>query len=289
MPENILFYIIFLSQIFLISYFYPRKILRRMKYVLATYPADTYPRLYPKPVVYYENGQRNFRLINYVIFALGILTISLSVILDSAFSGKISEAVPTAYFFIQMIPFMILEFSEFAYFKTMRKADRRTTRHAELLPRRLVDFIPAKFVGLAVLMFLACIGFFYNLEQFRFHPDNDTFVILVTLGLSNFLFAGIIYWNLYGKKLNPHQSNKDRFQQIEVTVKSLIFMSITASIFLIVMKAVDTMQLDLLKPALMSIYFQFIIVIGLGSLLRKLRIENLDFDVYKADTLTKGD
>ena len=38
MPDNILFYAVFLSQILLLSFYFPRKMLKRISYVLATYP-----------------------------------------------------------------------------------------------------------------------------------------------------------------------------------------------------------------------------------------------------------
>jgi len=59
---NILLGIAFLGQIFLISYYYPEKILARMDYVRATYPPSQYPRLYPKPIEYYTVGRSSLRL-----------------------------------------------------------------------------------------------------------------------------------------------------------------------------------------------------------------------------------
>ena len=43
--SNNLFYIVFLGQILLISYYFPRKLLERMQYVLETYPPAAYPKL----------------------------------------------------------------------------------------------------------------------------------------------------------------------------------------------------------------------------------------------------
>ncbi len=283
MLDNILFYFVFLSQIILISFYYPKQITRRIKYVLETYPPSEYPKLYPKNIAYYDIGQRIFRVINQVIFVLGFIILFLIGLWDNSSDGKISEVIPLVYFFIQMAPLILIELSEFAYFKLMRKANVRTTRKAELLPRRLFDFISPKVVALAVLMNIACIAFFYSLHQFQFDLSNDTFVIAITLTASNIIFAGIIFWNLYGKKLNPHQATKDRIRQIEITVKSLVYMSIAASVFLIISEGVDELNLDYLEPSIMSLYLQFIILIGLGSLLRNLRIENIDFEVYKND------
>ena len=56
---------------------------------------------------------------------------------------------------------------------------------------------------------------------------------------------------------------------------------ILASLFLIITGIVEHYNLDYLEATLMSIYLQLIIFIGLGSILRGLRVENIDFEVYK--------
>jgi len=281
MPDNILFYFVFLSQILLVSYYYPKQILSRVTHVLRTYPPSEYPKLYLKDMAYYKIGQTVYRFVNLIILAIGFIILVIIGIWDNSSNGKISEAIPVAYFFVQMAPLLIMEASSFAYFKLMRKADIRTTRKADLQPRRLFDFVSPIFVTIAVFLFIVCIGFYHTINPFRFDPSNDTFVIAITMILSNLLFAGIIFWNLYGKKLDPYQAGKDRLKQIEITVKSLVYMSIAASIFLIIFEAMDEFNLDYLEPVLMSIYFQFIIFLGLGSMLRNYNMEDMNFDVYK--------
>ncbi len=60
--SNNLFYVAFLSQIFLMSYYFPNKLLARMRHVLTTYPPAAYPKLYPKPIEQYE--RRELGLVN---------------------------------------------------------------------------------------------------------------------------------------------------------------------------------------------------------------------------------
>ena len=38
MPVDILFYVVFLGQILVISFYFPRKMLGQMRYVIKTYP-----------------------------------------------------------------------------------------------------------------------------------------------------------------------------------------------------------------------------------------------------------
>jgi len=132
MSGNTLFYIVFLSQIFLLSFYLPGKILGRMKSVLEVYPPSQYPKLYPRPVEYYKKGQRRYRFVNRAIFLLGfVILFALLFIVDHASfadDGFISEAWPAAYGMIQFLPLIFLEFSEFSQFKQMRKANQDTTR-----------------------------------------------------------------------------------------------------------------------------------------------------------------
>ena len=281
MPDNIIFYIVFLSQIILISYYYPSQILRQMKTVLTNYPPDQYPKLYPKPVEYYRMGQRIYQAINLAILVIGvILLITVAKGSNSPFN-KISEVVPFGYWMLQVLPILIMELLGFTNFKLMRKADTKGTRFAELNPRRLFDFISPAVFGLAIFMYFACLMFFYNIHQFQFHPSNDTFVIFVTLTFMNVLFAGIIFKNLRGKKLDPHQAHEDRMRQIETAIKSLFVMSIVASIFLITVEGMQELELKHHIASLMSFYLQLTLVIGLGAMLRKIRIEDINFEVYK--------
>ena len=71
--SNNLFYISFLSQIILMSYYFPNKLLERMQHVLTTYPPTTYPKLYPKSVEQYQMAQLAFKYVNRFILLLGFL------------------------------------------------------------------------------------------------------------------------------------------------------------------------------------------------------------------------
>ena len=59
--------------------------------------------------------------------------------------------------------------------------------------------------------------------------------------------------------------------------------SIFLSLFLMANSAVDVYQLGYLEIIINSIYFQVIAFFGIGSMLRTIRLDNIDFDVYKAD------
>lgn len=113
MPDSSLFYFVFLGQILLISMYFPRKILGRMRHVIKTYPPSKYPRLYPKPIEYYEKGQRNYRVINQAIFVLGFILMFAFGLWGYPDEGKIARLIPVIFGVLQIFPLIGMEISEF--------------------------------------------------------------------------------------------------------------------------------------------------------------------------------
>lgn len=285
MPDNIIFYFIFLSQIILISYYYPKQVLNRMNRVMTKYPPTEYPKLYPESTTAVAKGQRIFRIVNNVILVIGFILIFGYGLLSREYEStqKHAEGLPLFYGMLQFMPFMLVEFSGFKQFKLMRNANIRTTRLASLQRRNLFDFVSPVIFGVAVLMFLGYVLFEFLMGQFESAADNDGIIRVVTLIICNFLFAVIICFNLHGKKLDPHQAHDDRIRQISFTIKSLIVTSIFVSVFFIVTVTLREFNLEYLEIYANGLYFQSIALISIGSLLKIMKIEDINFDVYKAD------
>jgi len=287
MYDNILFYVVFLSQLLLVSHFYPQKVLSQMRQMLSRYPATEYPKFYTKPVEFYANGMRIYEITNKAILTLGIILLVSIGVWDGKSEGYVPEMLPFAFWGLQIIPFLLIELFGYTNSKMMREADKRTTRNADLNPRRLFDFVSPVMVGLSVFMYVGTILFFYMIHGFEFHPRNDTLVIFVSLSLMNLLFVAIITWNLRGKKKDPHQAHSDRIRQMGVSLRSLFVMSIVASVFIVTVEGLQTFELKYLASSLMSLYLQLTVAIGIGSILRSLRLEDMNFDVYREDVSLK--
>ncbi|MCB9059691.1 MAG: hypothetical protein H6627_14090 [Calditrichae bacterium] len=285
---NFLFYLVFASQVFLVSFYYPNRILERTRQVVAKFPPQSHPKLYPKPLEYYAKAQRNYRMINGLIFLIGLILLGTVISWDynSGVNQKHAEAMPLFYGIVQFFPFILLELSGFKQFKLMREADKRTTRKATLQPRRLFDFISPIYIWLALITFLSYVLFELYMPDLRFHWDSDALIRISSLVVCNLLFAAIILWNIYGKKLDPYQASKDRIRQTEFTFKSLVFTSMAVSLFFIATIIVDEFGFDKIEIIINSLYFQLVALLGAGTMLRNLRIENIDFDVYKEDAAT---
>ncbi len=286
--SNNIFYIGFISQIFILSYYFPKMLLARMRHVLASYPPDKYPKLYPRPIEHYQRAHRGFKAICVSILLLGVLILfAVMFWVDHATfadHGFISVAWPAAYGMIQFIPLMIVEFSELGHMKQMRSANSTSTRTADLRRRGLTDLASPILIGMALLAYAGAILFDLYAHDFAVSWGHDTIQRVITMTVTNGLLVIIGAWNLYGSKLNPHQSADDRIQTISVNLKSLLLISIALSVFIAVSAADDIYNLDAFEAVIMSVYFQVIAVFSIGYSLHNIKPDEIDFEVYKNET-----
>ena len=276
MPEHMLFHVVFLCQVLLVSFYLPRVILRRMKYVFETYPPSTHPKLYPRPVEYYEGAQRKYRITNLRILLAGLLL--LAVLLVYPRSGEWDHVIAWWYFIVQFLPVMLLDVSSRREFRLMRSVSSRTTRRAELRPRRLFDFVSPTMIGVAIITYIAFVVLVVYIRQFDF-PWFGGYVNIVVVTIANLGFAGVIFWSIYGRKLNPHQAHADRMRYIETIVPILVFVSIVATIFIALLIVLAALELRSFQPVAQSVYLQLVAVISLQAY----RIDFNDYEVYRED------
>ncbi|MFC1492845.1 hypothetical protein ACFL6O_02720 [candidate division KSB1 bacterium] len=248
-----------------------------MKFMSEKYPPAVYPKLYPKGIEYFRKAWRNYKNMNLFILLAGLLLIA--VLIGYPQSGEWDAGnIVFVCFMIQFIPVMLLEIGSFKYYKLMRITDPRSTRKAELRPRRLFDFVSPKLVGMAALVYIAFIVFVIYIRQFEYPWFGGYGNIAGVTGI-NIFFAVIIMWNMYGKKIDPYQADEDRKRQIGLVVKQTVFVSIAATMFIAIDIVLAVLDLRNLQPLVMSLYFQLIAVAALQSL----RIDTINFEVYKAD------
>ncbi len=286
MSIHILFYALFLSQIILISYYYPTQIIKRIDGVLKKFPPEDYPKLYPESIDNVIAGKKRYRLLNQIILIIGLVLMGVYAFMSAGYEGdqKFAEGLPLMFGMIQFIPFMLLEISSFRQFKLMREANKSTSRSAGLSPRKLFDYVSPIAVISAITLIFSYILFDLYIHNFIF--TLDIIIKIITLCLVHALFIGLTIWQLTGKRLDPHQTKKDRSQQTEFSLKSMASVSMFLSIFLIADSAVEVYQLGYLEIIINSIYFQVIAFFGIGGMLRTIRLDNINFDVYKADKVS---
>ncbi len=281
MTVTIILYIAIICQIYLLSYFFPQKIIDRINYVLSHYPASTHPKLYPS-----ENSAekatsrlKQFKLLTRSTIILGFALSLLAVFTKT----KINDVMVFFFSMLQVLPFILLEISELKYYKMMRKENTSNKRTAVLKPRRYFNYIsPLKFsVAVAALGIYIVFNFYRN--DFNISLSGDGIITLVTLAIVHVYFAIIVFWLMRGKKINPLMEHKDRERHIGSVINTTYYTSVAMSVFLLVYGLIQHLGLDEWKPLLMSIYFQMIVFLGIGTMLKTNSIDKINFDVYRKD------
>jgi len=282
MPNTLLFYIIFISQIGLISYYYPKKIVAKMNLIINNFPPENYPKLYPESLEKVNAIQRNYLRFNFIFLFIGIALLSyFGVFAPENTSDNYFEGLPLMYGMLQFSPMIYLELLGSKQLKLMRNTDNRTNRKADLQSRRLFNYISPLLLGAAIFMYFTFLISVLALNNFIF--TENIIINIVTLTAVNILFIVIAIINLSGKKRDPYQASTDRDTQIKSSLHSLAFVSIFVSIFIIIHTLTNRYEMNYLEIIINSLYFQILAVFGLGNLIRNFKIEETNFDVYKAN------
>lgn len=279
MTGNTLFNLAFLSQIILISALLPRTLFKRACHLLKTYPAAEYPRLYPKGPGSYERGLNRFVGLNAAIFLVGMffwVTFNLDATRDD-YAG-----VAWGVFMLQSVPFVLLEVFTFRTWKLMREADARTTRKAELRPRRLTDAFSYLQTGLVASVFIAFCLFVNHINQFGY-PWFGGWLNVIIIGMGNLLLAGIVLWNLFGRKRDPYMEERDRLRRIRQMARQFVLVSVAVTVYATVTITLQAYELREFKQLAMTLYAQ---LLALGCYFTIYADQGINFEVYRAEPVS---
>jgi len=224
--------------------------------------------------------------INYFCIALGIIIISYYGILPTDYKENINilDDIPLFYGLIQFIPLILLELVCFKQLKMMRELNKTANRKADLTPRHITDYIANKYIILAVIIYISYIVSEAILNNFAI--SSDFMIKAGTVTLVNILFIFLALANVYGKKRDPFLTDSDRFKQTKFAIQTLIFISIFMTIYLMAHSLVNTYNYNYVEIVLNSLYFQVIALYTLSALLGRFKIDEINFEVYKADNKT---
>lgn len=282
--EMLVFAAAFVVQMWLVSSYFPRQMLQRVRLTLDRHPPADYPKLYPRPIEHYRIGIAVFEWANRVILMFGAgLLFSLIFLVDHATfadDGHISEIWPALYGVLQFLPWLVLEMVGYRQLKMMREARTPSTRRADLRPRTLLNTVSPGLVFATIAIGIASVTFDFYAHDFDF-SWADSMQRTVTLVFTNGFMAAVGAWHLHGRKQDPHQHPADRQRQISVQLTSLLFVSMTLSVFFISQAADDVIDLDSIEASLMSLYFATVASLSLGYSLSRLKLEDQNFEVYR--------
>jgi hypothetical protein len=197
--------------------------------------------------------------------------------------GYISEVFPLGYGLIQFLPLMALELSEFGHLKQMRKANESTVRKTELTRRGLFDVVSPALFAMTLLFFAGAILFDLYAHDFEIIWGHDTVERAIVLTMTNLMLVGVGAFTLYSRTRDPYQSSADRTRKLSASMRTLFYCSMALSVFFVTAAADDMFDINYLDAVVMSVYFQGVVLLSLGNILRNVKVEDIDFDVYKED------
>lgn len=293
MGETILFCLVFSSQVLLISWFFPRRVISRGRYVLQNFPPSTHPKAYTHPPEDFERWLRNIARLNLVIVVAGLLIIvglilaTLSgewdgtIVTPWSASGEWAAAIVVPFFLVQLAAGVgYMSFSSRKFLKALAKAPPPRVRTTELHRRRLVDFVSPTMLVVVALTNVAFITFvLYDYRHFELPwfkaAGSIASVVLVLL-----VFSVTVGITLRAPKSDPYQAHRDRSNLIRLVVKQALAVCIAYPVLLTVWLAIRIFDPDLLEPVIASLYCQGIALALLWPSY-SYRVDKIDFDVYR--------
>jgi len=281
MTGQLLFIMAFCSQIFLLSIYFPSRVLARIKYVLSHYPPSTHAKLYPKPTRTYVKSMAFYKWINIFNLLLGLAILYFIYNGDLVGEEGINPMLPWAYFMLQMLPTMLLELFGFKLSKLMKKQDNRTLKTTTLQARGLTFYISPRLLTAVALFFLAFVVFSFYLYDFRL--DSEALLLSLILLGGHVFYIVVGSYLVYGKRFDPYQSQQDRARMVSISLSIFSYVMIACSVFLAIIAYIDVYQLKSSLPLLMSLFLQFLAIISLGYMLHNNRLEDINFEVCQTN------
>lgn len=282
MTELTLFMVVFSLQIILLSAYFPSRVLARARYIQQHYPASTHPRLYPKSMDHYRRTMHWYGAINAINFVLG--WVLLYFIHSGELLGErgVHPLLPWGYFMLQMIPSQLLELFGLRLAKLMKQHDDRTKKTAQLAPRRLRDHISHSMLVAVAFSYLGFVVLGLYVEGLDDLGNSKTLAMAGVLLVGFVIFWLLSRWLVKGSVKDPYQSAADRTRTVKMVIQTFGYTLIACCVFMAMALLIDTQNMKSVMPIMMSVFLQLLVVISMGFMLNKCRIEDINFDVYKA-------
>ena len=284
MDAQFLFLLFLASQTFLLSWYLPKRIQARMRYVFEHYPFEQYPKLYGGDL---EKSLKNYRrhvMFNNIMIIVGIGLIIAVVMYSDRLSNGLLAMLPFFYGMTQSIPLILMDMLMLKQCRQLNAEAKTPQRSASLTRRSLFNHTSMSMIVTAVSFYLVTVLFDMYTKSFDTSLGFELYESAVILTVVNLFFAWMIRWRVYGKKLNPLLSDEDNFKEINAVVTSSIYTSIAVSVFFMTMRAINVYDLEQFEGVLMSAYMQSIFMLSVIHSLKQLPIESMNMDKFRADS-----
>jgi len=295
MSETILFCLVFLSQVLLISWVYPRRIISRGRYVLQNFPPSTHPKAYTHSPEEFERWLRNIGRVNFALVVAGVLIIvglilrtlagdwDGKIVTPWSTSGEWAAAIVIPFFVVQFIAAVgYLSLSSRKFMKALAKAPPPRVRTTELHRRRLVDFVSPTLLVVAALINVAFIAFvlydYWRFDLPRFKAVGSIVSVVLVLAV----FSVTVAAALRAPRVDPYQAHQDRRNIIKLGVQQALAFCIVYPVLLALWLTIRIFDPNFLEPVITSVFCQGVALAVLWPSY-SYRVDTIDFDVYRED------
>lgn len=278
-----LFILVFCSQLILMSYYIPRKILQRMRFVIEHLPPSVYPKLYNGENSTMQSTYQRLAWFNRLMLVVGGLIIGYLLFATEQQMVEGYLWIIFGFGMLQAMPVVLMDFACLKQYKAMRDSELNTKRKVNLNRKSIFNHTSPQLLALTgAVMLIAMIADLY-FHGFDTSLGIDLYEGSLILIAAHVFFAWVVRWRVYGKKLNPYQDAKDEAKEIDTVVMSALTTSMSLSVFMATMSGINAFELDQFEPVIMSLYLQAIFGMTMLYGLRHQNITKQNFDVYKAD------
>jgi len=264
MPDStLLFFLVFISQISIISFYYPRKLMKLVKSTSCP-TSNSYEVGTSKHI---DSTVHSYALSNYVLIVTGLILIALFVSLDLFESITAVLLAIGIFFFLQLSPLVILGMSG-RLSDLKLAASRRDKRPGKpLSSSKLFDFVSPLLVGIACILFFT----YLIIELAQWNGDWDTQLLKIVIFVaSNLFFAAVIARKFYALRRGNVEEGIKRHQDFKKVASTLIYISIGLSIYFFAKQLLFDFDLHQLRPIMMSAFLQLLATLSFNSQLRYL-------------------
>ncbi|WP_293745896.1 hypothetical protein [uncultured Paraglaciecola sp.] len=268
---------VFLSQIILVSYYFPKILVERTENAIEQHPPSEYANLYPVSVETIKKQILKYRNANFLMMILGIFIFVFSIAIGAdELLGWDSQSVSSFYFMLQMAPLIWVAIISTNYAKLLRKLNQGPSRKAQLSPRKLTDFIGKNYLYALAIGHITYIVLIWYLVQ---HPFDGFagYINLLGLAIIDLILAGGIYYYVYFQKPDPLQPEQVRIRDTRRTVYLFVLSGMAVLIKLSVDLILSALDMRDYQDIVSCIYFQLIV----ASIVYYYRLSEIDFEVYR--------
>ena len=279
MNHNELLYLVYISQIVLISVVIPFWAVNRVNRMLENYPPASYAKLYPVSLAAINYAISTFKIMNALMVMIGLLILGFTAVNGAEeLMNWDTQSMLTITFFLQLLPFLYLGLSGVKYQQLMRQVGQPSKRKAQLTRRNMMEFVPKYLLMAAVISFIAYVLMVIYIQQNPFPGFVGYWNILFVFLLNVFYFF-MIHRIISGKKMDPHQSHDDRMNHTHLVVKLLTMGAILANLFLTINLVLSVLDLRHIGDIIQSLYFQLVALM----MSQTTTYEPDNYDVYRTD------